>query len=128
MKPERLPHPATVNREVRRLLSVASQVSFAATELRKEYESAYEASLSQGASGEIATLGRGFTESDPTGKTATNATLSQLRWRVSKAAGCATRARTALEEGLSFIGDGFLRLDPDAYSQWLAKRIAAEDG
>jgi len=128
---ERLPSAESVNAELVRVLFLLDRLKKlvdgdgSKAGLRREYRLAYEVSLSPSSSGDLPTLGRGFQESDPTGQTATNARLRQLRWRAGKSARCVTRAITALEEAGAFLDDGFNELDDAEWGRWVAERLEA---
>jgi hypothetical protein len=112
---------------VERLRSRAVELAFLADRLGDLYSEAYDAALSPSTGGDLPTLGRGFSESDPTGNTATNAQLRQLRWRAGRAARLMDRAISAFEEGEDFIKSGFtLAFDEAEFGRWVEKHVAAQ--
>jgi len=125
---ERLPHPASVQRELDRVLRLAGELAMLAEQLGQEYHSAYDASLSGGrAEPGPGSLGRDFAASDPTGNLATNGQLRTLRWRATKASRCLSSALALCEEGLSHLNMGYvLAFDEAEWARWLEKKLALE--
>jgi hypothetical protein len=124
---ERLPHPGRVLPTVERLRKRAVELAFLADRLGDLYAEAYDAALSPSNGGDLPTLGRGFTESDPTGNTATNAQLRQLRWRAAKAARLIERGAASFDEAEDFLRSGFtLAFDEGEFARWLEKHVAAQ--
>jgi hypothetical protein len=74
---------------------------------------------------EFVGLGKGFTDTDPTGTAALDPRSSQIRRAARQAALLVEQAELTLEEASGVIANGYLRLDPQEWIRAVEKRRAA---